>query len=138
MPLRHKCHSTYLKRNHQMQNTTFQTHKIVFQFIRAFCLSNLLSWELWEIGCQFFNFATYWGPQIHISLHSSFVLIVFVRRIMKMWMKIDLKSALLLGLGSNRISSHRRISPKVSMAFSYTINEDLLNILVFRLPYEGK
>lgn len=40
-------------------------------------------------------------------------------------MKIDLNSALLLGLGSKRIGSHRRISPKVSMTSSHIINEDL-------------
>lgn len=51
-------------------------------------------------------------------------------------MKIDLNSALLLGLGSKRIGSHRRISSKASMTSSHIINEDFLNILVFCLPYE--
>jgi len=45
-------------------------------------------------------------------------------------MKIDLNSALLLGLGSERTGSHTRISSEASMTSSHIINEDLLNILV--------
>lgn len=53
-------------------------------------------------------------------------------------MKIDLNSALLLGLGSKRTGSRGRISPKASMTSSHVINDDLSNILVFYLPYEEK
>lgn len=81
-------------------------------------------------------FATYQGPQVNVSLHSSFVLTGFVRR--DVWLKIDLNSALLLGLGSKRTGSHGSISAKASMTSSHTINEDLSNILVFYLPYEEK
>lgn len=116
MPLKHKCNSTYFQQIMTRCRIQHSRHTRLY--------SNSYECFVWVIyppercgkmGGIFavFYFATYRGPQSHVSLHCSFVLAGFVRR--DVWMKTDLNSALLLGLGSKRIGSHRRISAKASM-----------------------
>lgn len=82
MPLRPKCHSTFLKRNHWCRIQHSRHTRLYSNSCEPFVWVSYSPESYEKLGDNFsvLYFATYWGLQIHISLHSSFVLTVFVRR----------------------------------------------------------